>query len=291
MLPLLALVIGVSAPNVQGVGEGVTRSSDGVAIHYHVEGQGSPALVFVHCWACDRHLWDAVVPVFATSHRVVTLDLAGHGESGRDRKAWTIEAYGDDVRAVVEALKLDHIVLIGHSMGGPVIVEAARKMPDRVVGLVPVDTLLDVSQRTTPEQADTFLKPLEADFKGGTEKFIREYMFVPTSDKALVERVVAMAQAAPPEVALPSLRNTWLYDAEGALRDVKAPIHAINGDKFPTNLEAERKVAPQFDAVIMKGVGHYLMLEDPGRFNTLLAGILKALPAPSEGGAARHKEE
>jgi pimeloyl-ACP methyl ester carboxylesterase len=176
-------------------------------------------------------------------------------------------------------------------MGGPVIVEAARRMPARVAGLVPVDTLLDVSQRPTPEQTDGFLKPLEADFRGGTEKFIREYMFVPTSDKALIERVVAMAQAAPPEVAIPSLRSTWLYDAEAGLRDVKAPIRALNGDKFPTNLEAARKAAPQFDAVIMKGVGHYLMLEDPGRFNTLLAGILKALAAPSEGAAARHKEE
>src|SRR5512144_68056 len=128
----LPLLLALSAARPEAAVNGVVASADGVAIHYHAEGRGSPALVFVHCWACDRHLWDAEVPVFAASHRVVTLDLAGHGESGRGRKDWTIAAYAEDVRAVVEALHLDRVVLIGHSMGGPVIVEAARKMPARV---------------------------------------------------------------------------------------------------------------------------------------------------------------
>src|SRR5438874_9374588 len=110
--------------------EGTVRSADGVPIHYETRGQGEPALVFVHGWAIDSRYWDAQVPVFARDHRVVTLDLAGHGRSGRDRKDWTVAAFGQDVRAVVEALKLPKVVLIGHSMSGNVILAAARAMPE-----------------------------------------------------------------------------------------------------------------------------------------------------------------
>ena len=130
----------------------VVRSTDGVPIHYTVQGKGEPALVFVHCWTCDRHLWDGQVPAFARDHRVVALDLAGHGESGRGRKEWSIEAFGQDVKAVADKLGLERMVLVGSSMGGPVILEAARRMPGRVVGLVPVDILKNVDDQMPPDQ-------------------------------------------------------------------------------------------------------------------------------------------
>ena len=62
------------------------------------------------------------------------------------------------------------------------------------------------------------------------------------------------------------------------LRETKVPIHAINGDHTPTSLEVNRKYAPQFDATIIKGSGHYPMLENPAGFNQALAEILKKLP-------------
>ena len=257
--------------------DGSVLSADGVPIRYHFEGSEDPAMVFVHCWSCDRHLWDAQVAAFAPRHRVVAIDLAGHGESGRNRKDWTIEAYGADVRAVVERLNLRSVILIGHSMGGPVIVEAARNMSSRVLALVPVDTLTNVEEKQKPEEVDAFLRPFEADFKATAAKFLRDYMFVPTTDPKLIETLVTKTVAAPPEIAIPSLRNTWLYDAAAALREIKAPIRALNGDKYPTNLDGARRQAPQFEATIMKGVGHYLMLEDPPRFNQLLGAIVDGL--------------
>src|SRR5713101_3465630 len=105
-------------------GDGLARSADGVPIHFTVSGAGSPALVFVHGWAIDGRYWEQQVPVFARSHRVVTLDLAGHGRSGRERKDWTVESFAQDVRAVVDALGLKKVVLVGHSMSGNVILEA-----------------------------------------------------------------------------------------------------------------------------------------------------------------------
>jgi len=77
-------------------------SPDGVTIVYHIEGKGSPALVFVHGWNCDRSYWRDQVAYFARTHTVVAIDLAGHGESGSERKFWAIPAFGADVAAVVK---------------------------------------------------------------------------------------------------------------------------------------------------------------------------------------------
>src|SRR5882672_7797720 len=145
-MSLLALLLTMSTTTSQ---TGIAQSADGVPIHYATQGQGEIAVVFVHGWAINRRYWDAQVPVFAHTHRLVTLDLAGHGRSGSERKDWTMAAFGQDVRAVVEALSLKKVVLVGHSMSGNVILEATRAMPERVVGLVPVDTLLDVDEVTS----------------------------------------------------------------------------------------------------------------------------------------------
>jgi pimeloyl-ACP methyl ester carboxylesterase len=96
----------------------IALSADGVPIHYDVQGTGALALVFVHGWCCDRHSWDRQVDAFAPSYTVVRLDLAGHGASGQARTQWTMAAFGQDVVAVVEQLRLVQVVLIGHSMGG-----------------------------------------------------------------------------------------------------------------------------------------------------------------------------
>lgn len=259
------------------------RSADGVSVRYESFGRGEPALVLVHCWSCDRHLWDAVVPRLAKQRRVVTLDLAGHGESGRDRKDWTIPAFGEDVRAVVEALGLRKVILAGHSMGGPVILEAARGLPGRVVGLIPVDTCLNVEQTNSPEEVAGLIGGFEKDYRDTAERFTRQYMFVVKSDPALVDRVAAKNASAPPEIAIPCLRAAFSYDARPTLREVRVPAHAVNADRFPTDVEANRRHFASYELTLMTGVGHYLMLEDPRRFSELLAGavahLLSAKPA------------
>src|SRR5688572_22498047 len=98
------------------------RSADGTDIRFEVTGVGEPTLALVHGWALDRHLWDGQVSGLAARHRVITLDLPGHGESGQ-RPSWSIAAYGQDVKAVVEAVGAKQVVLVGHSMGGLVILE------------------------------------------------------------------------------------------------------------------------------------------------------------------------
>jgi pimeloyl-ACP methyl ester carboxylesterase len=156
---------GRSAHNIGSVVTAKARAADGVAVAYDVRGQGDMALVFIHGWACDRSFWREQLDVFAEDYRVVALDLGGHGESGADREAWSMTTLGGDVQAVVENLNLERVVLVGHSMGGVVALEAARLMPQRVVGIVGVDTLHDAEVEYSPELAREAVALFRADFR------------------------------------------------------------------------------------------------------------------------------
>ncbi len=265
----------------------VVTAADGVPIHYEVKGKGEPALVFIHCWSCDRTLWENQVAFFAKNHRVVTIDLPGHGESGKGRTNWSIDSYGEDVKRVVTKLDLKRVVLIGSSMGGPVALEAARRMPERVVAIVPVDTLQNVEQRMTTEQVEAMVKQIQSDYKGQITQYANQYLFAPGTPADVKERVLSQAISMPPELGIPIIKAASLYDPIPTMQTIKIPIRAINSDLYPTNLEGNRKYTPQFEVVIMKGVGHYPMLEDPVRFNGLLAGALRDLRRTSSTDRAR----
>ena len=276
---LVAPVFAMGGPDTAGRTLGTAKAPDGAEIRYEAAGSGEPALVFVHGWSCDRSYWRAQTDHFAASHRVVAVDLGGHGESGLSRKDWTMAAFGGDVRAVVDALGLRKVVLVGHSMGGHVIVEAAQLMPDRVAAVVLVDTFEDVDRHMSEEQLESFLAPMRAEFRGTTEAWVRRYLFVGRSDPKLVDRIARDMAAGPPAVGLSAMVNIRHYDEGAGLAAVKAPVRMINADLFPTNLEAARRRKPDVSLAVMPGVGHFLMMEDPDEFNRLLARAVKELLA------------
>ena len=250
----------------------IAISTDGIPIRYEVRGKGKTAIVFVHGWSCNRSYWNEQLPNFAPKYKVVAIDLAGHGESGLGRKEWTMRAFGEDVIAVVKKLDLDRVVLVGHSMGGPVILEAARRIPKRVIGLVGVDTLQDFENTLTQEQIDNWLTPFRSNFKEATRKFVLS-MFTPDSNPALVERVVTDMASAPQEVGLGAFEGYIAFHNNEIIRvlqEVLAPITCISSDKWPTNIKTNQRYAPSFQAKIMPGVGHFNMMEDPETFNRLL---------------------
>ncbi len=274
---LLLVVFAFSAAPAQPKSD-VVKAADGVPIHYSVAGKGDPALVFIHCWSCNRGFWENQVAEFSKTNRVVTIDLPGHGQSGVGRKNWSVESYGDDIKTVVTKLDLKRVVLVGSSMGGSIALEATKRMPERVVAIVPVDTLQNVEEKVPPDQLDAVFKQMQADYKNATTGLMNQYFFSPTTPAAVKERVINEAISRQPDVALAILRAIFSYDSAAGMREVKVPIRAINADRVPTNVEANRKYAPQFDTVIIKGTGHYPMLEDPVRFNQMLAEILRSLP-------------
>lgn len=249
-------------------------SADGVSISYQVQGEGKPALVFVHGWCCDRSYWDAQLPHFAQKYKVVAIDLAGHGDSGLERKDYTMTAFSEDVVSVVKKLDLEQVILIGHSMAGKVIVETSVRMPERIIGLVAVDTFHNVETRFNQEEINRILAPSLANFVEATDKFVRT-MFLPTADSALVEKIVADMSSAPREVGLGALENYLSHDMRPALQKVRASVFAINSDMRPTEVEVNQRYAPSFKAVLMSGVGHFVMIESPETFNRLLEEVVQ----------------
>lgn len=256
---------------------GRAASADGVAIAYEARGAGRRALIFVHGWSCDRTYWKGQLDSLERRYRVVAIDLAGHGESGTNRKDWTIAAFGADVAAVVESLGLERVILVGHSMGGDVIMEAARRLPGRVAGLVWVDVYKKLDAPPTPEQIEAFVAPFRADFRGKTRAFVRG-MFPATADKSVVERIAADMSSAPGEIALAAMASAVNYGREmpAALAELKLPTIAINPDTPATDFESLKRHG--VDSVIMPGVGHFPMMEDPERFNRLLDSVIEKLP-------------
>lgn len=213
---------------------------------------------------------------------MVTLDLAGHGHSGMSRSNYTMKAFGEDVRAVIEATGSRSVILIGHSMGGSVIAEAARLMPDRVSGLIGIDTLEDIEYSMTREEMEKLTAPLEKDFQSGSRQFVKE-MISSRSDPRLVEWILADISAAPPVVALSAMKNMMSQyitgEAARIFEEVRVPVITVNGDLWPINYEANRRHMLSFDAIVLKDADHFLMMTRPEEFNraldTAIHGVLK----------------
>jgi pimeloyl-ACP methyl ester carboxylesterase len=182
-------------------------------------------------------------------------------------------AVGGDVAAVVDSLGLQDLVLVGHSMGGDVIVEAAVPLRDRVRGLVWVDVYPSLAQISTREEIDAFVEPFRTDFSTNVAAFVRT-MFLPSVDPVLVNWVVNDMAAAPPEIALDALVHSIANDGPviGRLEELNLPVVAINADYEPTDEASllRHGVRP----VIMTGVSHFPMMEDPDQFNRVLEGVL-----------------
>ena len=264
-LLIASLLIGVAAQADERLTSGVTTAKNGVQIHYETGGSGSPALVFIHGWNCDRSYWSAQLPVFASTHQVVAIDLAGHGDSGVNRVEWSMTNFGADVAAVADRLQLEDIILVGHSMGGPVALEAARLLKGRVKMVIGADTLGDVSLRYPDEQLAGMLAAMEADFSGTVESLVRGSFFLPTSDPALIDQIVSDMSAAPPIAGIGAFGGfaRWFNEeVEQTLADIDVPVRLINSDYRPTNVDAGQALTASFEAVLMSGVGHFC---DAGR--------------------------
>lgn len=251
-------------------------SIDGERIAYEKRGAGDLAIVLVHGWSCDRGYFKHQLESFSDRYTTVSVDLAGHGESTVGREISTIPLFGEDVAAVVRKLDLKRVVLVGHSMGGDVVVAAARLLKGRVVGLIWVDDYKDLGPPSPDAEIEAFAAQFRADFPGMADKVVRS-LFRKDADPALVDRVAKDMAAAPPQVGATSIESSFKYAHEipGALAELKLPVIAINADNGPTDVASLAKHGVK--SVVMPGVGHFLMLEDPKRFDALLATAIEDL--------------
>lgn len=277
-LMLLSCLAGCGA-GVPGttVTSGSARSADGVEISYEVHGTGDPAIVLVHGWTNSRGIWGEHPRTLSRTHRVVALELAGHGESGAGRREWTMDAFGEDVVAVVEQLGLEQVVLVGFSMGGGVVLEAAERLGDRVLGIVFVDTFKDPERRLSDAEVEQMLAAIRSNW--GDTTFVRAFAFTPDAPDSLIEYVGNMMPAEPREhwfAIFPSIREWMESESEVALQRAEVPIAAINTTHPPTNVDVIRRYAPSFTVDTISGVGHAgILLQRVAEFDARLLAIVE----------------
>ena len=254
-------------------------SFDGVSISFDNEGKGETAIILIHGWSNTRSIWDAQVSHFSEEYQVVAVDLPGFGKSGNDRSDWTIAAYGEDISTIIQQLHLKKVVLVGFSLGGPIAIEAAKKTPDQVIGVVLVDALQDVDVKIPPPM-EIYLDSVMMDLVNNPtkEKLVGGGFFKKNVDSAFL-RVVSFLDGASHIGWRESIAGNIKWQNEhctNSIKSIKAPIIAINSDQQPTKVEAFRKYAPTFKAKIVEDVGHVIMWDNPEEFNRLLEeGILE----------------
>jgi len=253
---------------------GVARAEDGLSIAYREYGSG-PTLLLLHGWSCRQDFWEGQIEALAAGHHVVTLDLPGHGASpaGRADRAWSMEAFGGDVVAVADAVGAHDLVLVGHSMGGAVAVEAALRLGSRCRLLLGVDTFNEAAfyAARPAEEIAGRCAHFRSDYAGKMAGMVQA-ITVPGLDPAVAGTITAGMAANDVDVGLAVLEALLAWDVEAKWRELAVPAVTINSALLAARNELLD--LPGLEIHPMEGVGHFPMLEDPAAFNALALGIL-----------------
>ena len=260
-------------------------------IHHVVTGHGRPPIVFVHGFACAHTDWDAQVAHLSPRHQTVAVDLRGHGASPGTAAECSTERYGADVAEVMRALALPPVVLVGHSMGCRVVIEAALQAPAQTAGVILVDgsqfaaAMADVLQQrfALPDGYATFSHGLFND------------MFTAGSDKFVAASIIERAGRLPRPIGEKMLTDLQRYDAgrlTNSLSSLRVPVMALqatySNEKRERRTLREGQTTPYLDMLrasvpsarieIVADTGHFPQLDASAQTNALIDGFLAALP-------------
>ncbi|MGD0430822.1 MAG: alpha/beta hydrolase [Acetobacteraceae bacterium] len=261
-------------------------------IHYVVTGTGRPPIVFVHGFGCAHSDWDAQVAHLSPRHQTIAVDLRGHGKSPGTAAECSVERYGADVAEVMRALALSPAVLVGHSMGCRIVVEAALQAPALTAGIILVDgsqfsavmePVLN-ARFATPDGYVTFIAALFRD------------MFGARSDKAMAASVIERATRLPRPVGEKMMTDMLRYDIgrlTGSLASLRVPVMALQTTY--SNEKRERvgirqgQTTPYLDMLrasvssvrveIIEDTGHFPQLEESARTNDLIDSFIAGFAA------------
>lgn len=249
-------------------------------IDYTLSGEGEKTLLFIHGAFINKEYWASQVEYFSGKYKVVTLDLPGHGQSGKNRSFWSMETFGEDVCALINHLDLQNVVLIGHSMGGNVMLEAWMKCRERITGLAGIDNLKNAGApmpEKIQKQIDLISFMLKIDFKGTCETFVKKALVTDKTPKPVVDRVVkdfrSMEKDPGIEIIMAGFES-WERERE-ILQQLTLPLCLVNVDYIPTNEDLLKKYAASgYQVVKVPGTCHYPMIENPGAFNQALSLVI-----------------
>jgi pimeloyl-ACP methyl ester carboxylesterase len=259
-------------------------------IHHVVTGAGNPPLVFVHGFACAHSDWDAQVAHLSPRHRTVAVDLRGHGASPGTPAECSIERYGADVAEVMRELALAPAILVGHSMGCRVAIEAALQAPARTKGVILVDGS-QFAQAMEPVLMERFAT-LDG-YVTITNALFKD-MFTAKSDKTVVASVVERALRLPRPIGEKMLTDLLRYDVgrlRASLAGLRVPVMAVQttssnekrermtlrpGQSTPY-LDMLRGQIPAARVEIVEDTGHFPQLDESTRTNALIKSFVASV--------------
>jgi len=248
---------------------------DAMRVHYQNYGEGKEAIVFIHGWSCNLNFWKANIPAFTKQSRVIAIDLPGHGESDKPQITYSMDLFARAIEAVLEDAKVERATLVGHSMGTPVIRQFYRKYPNKTRALVIVDGSLRPFSNI--EQMKQFIEPLRGpNYKERAEMIIGGISQAVKDQKTQEEIRTAMMSA--PQHVMVGAMDAMMDDAIWKQDKINAPTLAVMAKQPQWNDEYEkyvRELVPGVDYQMWEGVSHFLMMDEPQKFNDTVLAFLK----------------
>jgi pimeloyl-ACP methyl ester carboxylesterase len=248
-----------------------------VKIAYTDEGMSDTTLLFSHGWAINKGYWTDQTAYFSKRYRVVAIDLPGFGASGTNRDKWGTAEYAADIDSVIKQLDLKKVVLIGHSMSGDIVLQAAINNPDKVIGIVGVDNFKGVGEPEDPQARkgwDAAIAKMRKDYKKVSADWFNKQLFSKTTSTDIKKRILNDVTHTDANIAVAALVGSDHFDELAKLKQSKQKLYLINSDVTPTNtkyLDAEKLL---YQVFYTKGTGHFAMVESPKEFNGYLDKVL-----------------
>jgi pimeloyl-ACP methyl ester carboxylesterase len=255
-------------------------SLDGRRLYYRSFGSGKTAMLFLPGWGCDTSLWRNQAPALAPYSRVLLVDLPGHGRSDKPDIPYTPDLFVRAVHAVLEHAGVQSAVLVGHSMGGLVAYEFARRAPERTRALIWVDGAfgipVDVEQQIAAyrRRAAEFRSP---DYKEKVRQFLSQ-LYVRETPESVRDEVTRSIFSTPQHVlasCMDGLADPRLF--EHGILDL--PAFAVFSSFWNPERYSDifRAVLPRIQYEVLPGIGHYPMLEKPEQVNAALSRFVESL--------------
>lgn len=254
--------------------------NQGVNIDYSDTRVGDTTLLFIHGWNINKSYWASQITFFKKKYRIVAIDLPGFGKSGKNRKNWTVEEYGKDVTAILTNLDLKNVIVIGHSMSGAIVVEAALKNPTRVIGIVGIDNFTNFGSVLSPEvkkDISNAYKALRTNYKEIALQYANQSLFTPSTAIVVRNRVMKDFTNVDSLIAVEVLETNDKYPTDEKLKSLKRTLYLINSSYHPTDTSGFKKSNVPFELFYVGPTGHYPMMEDPSEFNKKLEQVIKEI--------------
>ena len=248
------------------------ESVDHSRIAYGTSGQGKITLLFIHGWLSDHKVWQSQIDYFSKNYKVVWLDLAGHGESVTNRQKFTMPGFAQDVRSVYDKVCGEKVILVGHSMGGPIAIETAKLIGDKVIGIVGVDAFYTPLASVPEEAKMAFLETLKKDYPNALAETVKS-MFSQNANPELINSTYKNMLAVNHQMGVSSLYECIQWNSRiepSELINFSSKLHNING--APTGNED----ALHESVILISGVGHFVNQLKPNEFNAALEMIIKS---------------